>query len=241
MSGDGGAVQTLHSGAPLSLPTGLVLSCDGGLLIVADMTTRAVEEGVDAPDGGAIYAIATAGGTLLALQSDGIYAPSGLALSDDCATLYVTGTNAEGTAALFKLRIDGGSATVVHEGAPLRSPTGLYVDKNEVAWVLDHLAASGGNGALFAIHPDGSVQTTVEGLALGTPGGCTLDAAGTSAIVPTHAEGEAARLNAIELGSGTITAFDVPDALDLAGLRVARDASVFALVDSDGNRIFKIQ
>jgi sugar lactone lactonase YvrE len=239
--GDGGPVQALHSGAPLALPTGLVLSCDGELLIVADMSTRAVEEGVDSPDGGAIYAIATSGGTLAALQSDGIYAPTGLALSDDCATLYVTGTTAEGMAALFKMRIDGGSATVVHEGAPLRAPTGLYVDKNEVAWVLDHLASSGENGALFAIHPDGSVQTTVEGLALGTPGGCSLDAAGTTAIVPTRAEGEVAQLTSVELGTGNVTLFDVPDALDLAGLRVARGAPVFALVDQDGNRIFKIQ
>ncbi|HZO12761.1 MAG TPA: hypothetical protein VFB62_05875 [Polyangiaceae bacterium] len=237
---EGGAATVLHSGAPLALPTGLVLSCDGGRLIVADMSTRAIEDGVDAPDGGALYSIATSGG-FSALNAEGIYAPSGLALSDDCETLYVTGTTAEGMAALFTLPIGGGSAAVVHEGAPLRAPTGLHVSKDGVAWVLDHLAAGGENGALFAIHPDGNVQTIVEGLALGTPGGCSLDATGTAAVVPTRAEGEPARLNSIELGSGKVTAFDVPDALDLAGLRVARGAPVFALADQDGNRIFKVQ
>src|SRR5262245_16099732 len=56
---DGGAASALHKGPPLSLPTGLVLSCDGATLVVADMTTRSMEEGVDTPDGGALYTIAT--------------------------------------------------------------------------------------------------------------------------------------------------------------------------------------
>jgi sugar lactone lactonase YvrE len=238
---DGGAATTLHAGAPLSLPTGLVLSCDGATLIVADMAMRSAEEGVDTPDGGALYSIATSGGTLSPLMAEGIYAPSGLAVSFDCATLYVTGTTAEGMAALFKLPIQGGTATIVHEGAPLRAPTGMYVDKTEVAWVLDHIAGSSDHGALYAIYPDGNVQAVMEGLALGTPGGCSLDSAAGTAFVPTRAEGEPARLTTIELATAKVTPIDAPDVLDPAGLRTAREAPVFALVDHDGNKIFKVK
>jgi hypothetical protein len=177
-------------------------------------------------------------------MADGIYAPSGLALSDDCVTLYVTGWTAAGAPALFKLPIDGGTATVVHEGAPFQAPTGMYVDKTEVAWVLDHLASSGDNGTLFAVSPDGSVQQVIEDLSLGSPGGCSLDSAGGTAFVPTKSdksEDGPAQLTTIELATGTVTPIDAPEVIDPAGLRTARGAPVFALVDHDGNSIFRVK
>jgi DNA-binding beta-propeller fold protein YncE len=229
----GSTAQELASGDPLGAPIGLVLSCDGKTLYVADL----------GGDAGAVLGADTASGMLSDLGATAIVRPGGLAMGPDCKTLYVTGHAADGTAALWRLPIGGGAAQVVWMGAPLSSPTGLHVDDEGVAWVMDHRAAGkSGDGVLFAIPSDGSAANEViSGLAMGTPGGVSLTAGGGTAVMPTRDREGHAQLTTVDIASGQTDQVPAPDMIDPAGLRTARGAGVFAVVDSEGGAIFRAE
>lgn len=237
---DGGPVTVLHTGAPFGNPTGLVLSCDGETLFVADQQLESAEDdGEESEDRGAILTIATSQGPPTELSTRGISTPAGLALSTDCATLYATGQNDEGQPALFSVPTEGGIVTTILAGDPLVSPTGMHVDKDGVAWVLDHLAVGDrGAGVLFAISSDGRHQIVASGLLMGTPGGVSLSSTGGMAYVPTTDSDGNGQLTGINLTTMAVTLIPASTVSDPAGLRTARNASVFALVDSQGGAIF---
>lgn len=250
VASSGGTAEPMHAGAPLGYPTGLVMSCDGATLFVADQGIASMpsepdadEElaGVEGPDGG-LYTIATAGGAPERLAADGIAIPSGLAMGPDCATLYVTGWNADGEPALFSVPATGGAARTIHAGAPLRSPTGVHVDADRVAWVMDHLAGNEqGEGVLFAITEDGETTPVIGGLRMGTPGGVSLVAGGGTAVIPTRDEAGDGQLITVHIATGEMTVVPAPDMEDPAGLRTARSAGVFAVVDSEGSAIWRAE
>jgi DNA-binding beta-propeller fold protein YncE len=226
VSSDPGSTPTpLASGDPIEAPMGLVMSCDGSTLYVADM---------GGPIGG-IFAIATAGGQPTALDAPGLTRPGGLAMGPDCKSLFATGRLDDDTPALFQVPIAGGAARVVYQGAPLERPTGLYVDNQGVAWVMDHTAQGpGGEGSLFAILSDGSKATVVmSGLRMGTPGGVSLTAGGGTAVMPTRDEDGKAQLTSVDIATGAVTQLPIDIAVP-AGLRTARKAGMFAVVDQGG-------
>src|SRR5258708_35679187 len=76
-SAPGSTAETLTAGDPLAHPSGLVLSCDGKTLYVADM----------GGDNGAVLSQSVDGGTPSDLGATGILRPTGLAMSHDCKTL----------------------------------------------------------------------------------------------------------------------------------------------------------
>ena len=229
----GGSLDEISSGDPIDLPIGLVMACDGKTVYVADM----------GGDSGALLSVATAGGTATNLGVTGMIRPSGLAMSADCKTLYATGKTEDGLPGLFTISIAGGPASAVYLGDPLVSPTGLHVDHEGVAWVMDHLAAgASGEGVLWAIPSDGSMATEViSGLHMGTPGGVSLTAGGGTAVMPTRDATGQAQLTAVEIATGEMTQLSTPDIQDPAGLRSARSAGVFAVVDSEGGAIFRAE
>jgi DNA-binding beta-propeller fold protein YncE len=218
---------------PLELPIGLVLSCDGSTLYVADMGGET----------GAVLALPTAGGAVSVLAISGIVRPSGLAMAADCKTLHASGRTEEGEPALFSMSIDGGSATVIYKGAPLESPTGLHVDDDGVSWLMDHRAAgAGGEGVLWAIPADGSAATEVIGdLRMGTTGGVSLTAGGGTAVMPTRDRDGNAQLTSVNITTGEMTQLAAPDMIDPSGLRTARKAGVFAVVDSEAGAIYRAE
>jgi hypothetical protein len=116
----------------------------------------------------------------------------------------------------------------------------LHVDTDGVAWVMDHNAFGPiGEGVLFAIPSDGASATVVvDDLRMGTPGGVSLTAGGGTAVMPTQNEDGASQLTAVEIESGTITQIPATSIVAPAGLRTAREAGVFAVVDSDGSAIY---
>jgi DNA-binding beta-propeller fold protein YncE len=229
----GSTPSALASDQPLEVPIGLVLSCDGSTLYIADM----------GGESGAILSLATAGGTASDLGATGIVRPGGLAMSHDCKTLVATGMTADLQPALFTISTSGGAASVVWMGAPLVSPTGVHIDDKGVAWVMDHLAAGqNGEGVLFAIPSDGSAATeVVSDLRMGTPGGVSLVAGGGTAVIPTLDHDGHSQLTSVNIASGAIAHLATPDLLDPAGLRTARQAGVFALVDSEGGAIYRAE
>ena len=227
------APKPLAAGDPLEAPLGLVMSCDGSTLYVADM----------GGDVGALLAVSTAGGPAAALEATGLTRPGGLAMGPDCKSLFATGRLDDGTPALFQVPIGGGAARIVYQGAPLVSPTGLHVDSQGVAWVMDHIAQGAqGEGVLFAIPSDGSKATEVmSSLRMGTPGGVSLTAGGGTAVMPTRDENGAAQLTSVDIATGAVTQLPTPDMADPAGLRTARKAGVFVVVDSEAGTIYRAE
>lgn len=220
----------MMASAPLSMPTGLVLSCDGSTLYVGDAGAES----------GGLYSISAQGGALSELVASGLAQVRGLAMGPDCKTMFVTGATEEGTPALFSLALAGGPATVVFAGEPLSSPTGLHVDREGTAWVMDHLAVGeNGPGVLFAIPASGGeAREVASSLRMGTPGGVSLTAGGGTAVMPTRDENGAAQLTAVSIDTGEMVQIPAPAMIDPAGLRTAREAGVFAVADSEGDAIF---
>ena len=238
----GGAVTPLHVGAPLGNPTGLVMACDSATLYVADLG-QALDEEAEAPaTEGAVFAVDAASGALSALQATGISRASGMALSDDCTTLYVTGWTMAGEPAVFTVAVGGGAAQVLLAGEPLVSPTGIHVDKDGVAWVMDHLAeGQNGSGVLFAVASDGVATEVISDLRMGTPGGVSLDSTGATAVMPTLNDEGQGQLTTVQLATGDVVHVAAPMMRDPAGLRTARNAPIFAVVDSESHTIYAAQ
>ena len=238
-SAPGSAAEALTIGAPLASPMGLVMSCDGATLIVADLATS----NADGTQIGALLSLPVGGGVVSDLGATGIERPAGLAMGPDCKTLYITGRTTDGKPGLFSMSIAGGGASLVYGGDPLVSPTGLHVDKGGVAWVMDHRAqGSAGAGVLFAIPADGSSANEIASdLRMGTPGGVSLTAGGGTAVIPTRDREGVGQLTTVNITTGETTQVSAPDMVDPAGLRTARGAGVFALVDSEGGAIYRAE
>ncbi len=240
VSAEGGSVTKLAGGPPLENPAGLLLSADGGTLYVADIGVRAGEAGDDAEAASqsVMYSLSVGGGgALAAVNADGIAEAAGLALGPDGETIHVTGYNAAGLPGLFRLPPGGGAAEEILVGAPLESPTGVYVDSDGVSWVMDHHPSRALGGALWAITPAGEATEVVGNLGLADPGGVSLVAGGGTAVIPNTTEDGAGQLTTVNIESGEQTVVASPMKAP-AGIRTAREAGVFAIADSEGDAIY---
>ncbi|MBX2810385.1 MAG: SMP-30/gluconolactonase/LRE family protein [Myxococcales bacterium] len=231
----------IHVGAPLAAPMGLVMDCDGSRVFVADRSRSAEDD--NGQETGAIYTISTSGGALTELPTSGIGIPSGLALNSDCSELYITGTTPDGEPALFTLSASGGSARVVVKGEPLGGITGVHVDKDNVAWVLDHTSGQGASsdGVLYAITRDGEITVAANNLYFGSPGGVSLASGGETAVIPGATLRGGAALLTINTKTGEVKSLETPEILDPAGVRTAKNAGVFVVVDAQGDAIFRAE
>lgn len=230
----GSTPEVMAVGAPLDMPIGLVLSCDGKTLYIADMGS----------DAGAVLTMPTeAGGAVTDLGASGVDRPGGLAMAKDCKTLYATGRTDAAEPALFSIPAAGGAASVVYKGEPLVAPSGLHIDNDGVNWVMDNRAhGAAGEGVLFAIPSDGSAATeVVSDLRMGTPGGVSLTAGGGTAVMPTRDADGNAQLTSVNIKTGEAVQLPAPGMTDPAGLRTARQAGVFAVVDSEGGAIYRAE
>lgn len=239
----GSTAEEVASSGALDLPIGLVLSCDGSTLYIADLGTGDGTNGEPVAEAGALLAMPVGGGAVSNLNVSNLVRPSGLAMGPDCETLYVTGRASDGTPALMKVPTAGGVASIIWEGAPLVAPTGLHVDDQGVAWVMDHLAiGANGEGVLYQIPTDGTAANEVaSNLHMGTPGGVSLTAGGGTAVMATIGAAGQAELTTIDLASMEVGHVAAPDLKEPAGLRTAREAGVFAVVDTEAGAIYRAQ
>jgi hypothetical protein len=76
---------------------------------------------------------------------------------------------------------------------------------------------------------------------MGTPGGVSLTAGGGTAVMPTRDADGNAQLTSVDIATGVITQLPAPDMADPAGLRSARKAGVFAVVDSEAGKIYRAE
>jgi DNA-binding beta-propeller fold protein YncE len=241
VAASGGAPEILVMGSPLEDPSGLLVSCDGSTLYIADSGIRAGDADLELDDPSSpVYAFDLASATLTALPVDGVAEAASLAMGPDCETIYITGFTADDQPALFTTGLDGATAAVAYSGEPLSSPSGVFVDADRVAWVMDHLPGNMLGGALFAITADGEASIVVDGLALSEPAGVSLVAGGETAVIPTQNEdgdGQLLHVNTRTGESGVVES----TMLNPAGIRTAREANVMAVVDSDGDAIYRAQ
>ncbi|MEM6994148.1 MAG: hypothetical protein AAF721_26780 [Myxococcota bacterium] len=240
-----GDVTPLFVGDPLLYPSDIAASCDGEQVYVSDMGIGSAQTSEFAEDvavtamGGGIHVINTDSGERSNLEATGILRAAGLVLSTDCETLYVTGWTEGGAPALFTVPADGGSATVVAEGAPLLSPTGVHVDENNIAWVMDHLArGDNGEGMLFAINEDGDVSEVVSGLDMGRHGGVSLTPGGTTAVIPVRNDltGDSSLITA-NTETMDVEIIETPDIPHPTGVAAARNAPVMVVAGEYGLHI----
>lgn len=97
-------------------------------------------------------------------------------------TIYILGSDGEGTPALFSVPVEGGTVTEIHSGAPFVEPYGIAVGDG-VVYVADPEA-----GALFAVSvPDGAVSTVTEEL---RPMGAEIGTDGSVVVAGTGASGD---------------------------------------------------
>jgi DNA-binding beta-propeller fold protein YncE len=236
---EGGQASVMAAGPPFEHPAGLLLSPDGSTLYIADIGARAGEVGEDAaePSQSVLYTMSTDGGKPAALAATGIGEAAGLAMGPDDETLYVTGYTPEREPALFTVPASGGGASAVLVGAPLESPSGVFVDSDSVAWVMDHHRSRALGGALWAVTPDGDASEVVGGLGLSDPAGVSLVAGGGTAVIPNRTEDGNGRLTTVHIESGEQTVVESSMRAP-AGIRTAREAAVFAIADAEGDAIY---
>ena len=232
-----GEVRPLHVGAPLAYPSDVTVTCDGSTLLVSDIggasnidATQAFEEGTDEFLGG-IFSLSVEGGDPQPFAATGVARAAGVIVSVDCEYLYISGYTEDGTAAVFTAPVEGGATTVLHQGAPLVAPTGIHVDADDVAWVMDHHArsASGAEGLLFAIDDCGAVTEVVAGLGMGRHGGVSLAPGGVTAIIPVSDDLGGARLVTANTEDGGMGRIPTAEILEPSGIAAARNAPVMVI------------
>jgi DNA-binding beta-propeller fold protein YncE len=232
---DSKTVSALHVGEPLLYPSDLAMSCDGSRLFVADMGLGVPDSEIGDPveplgQAGGVFVMNTEDGSLSPLEATGIARASGAVVSTDCETLYVTGMTEDFQPAVFSVPVAGGAATVIHQGEPLVSPTGVHVDDDNVCWVMDHGARNdSGEGLLFAITLEGDVSEVVGGLGMGRHGGVSLVPGGTTAVIPVRTDHGVSQLVTANTKTGDVQTIETPDIAYPTGTAAARNAPVMVV------------
>lgn len=233
---DSGDVAPLFGGEPFLYPADLAMSCDGATLYVADSGVGVPDSAIGDPaealgQAGGVHVLGTSDGSLSLLPTTGIGRAAGVVVSVDCETLYIAGWTDMEVPAVFKVPVAGGATEVVYEGEPLRSPTGIHVDVNGVAWVMDHAARNdSGEGLLFAVTGDGEISEVVGGLEMGRHGGVSLVPGGTTAVIPTFNDAtRETELITANTETGAVEIIPVPDLAHATGVAAARNAPVMVV------------
>jgi DNA-binding beta-propeller fold protein YncE len=162
--GAGGSPTELAMGAPLVMPLGLDVSSDGQTLYVADPWSAGAS-------GNAIFAVPQMGrASPMLVNGTAGTEPQGVAIADENGSdqLYFSGINPQtGQGAVYKIVAAGaGDATIIAQGAPLITPSGVTVASDGTIYVLDRLGSGDGMGAVLRIK-DGAVDKIASDVRMG--------------------------------------------------------------------------
>ena len=147
------------------------------------------------------------------VTTGGFQSPTDAVSSPDGKTFYFAAYDMEKNPAIFKVSSEPGSA-----------------------------AGDQGEGVLWAIPADGSTATAViSNLRMGTTGGVSLTAGGGTAVMPTKDVEGNAQLTSVNIKTGETLQLAAPAMTDPSGLRTARGAGVFAVVDSEAGTIYRAE
>lgn len=235
----GGEIETLLLGDPLTAPVGISVSPDGARLFIADSAWMVA----DGNGAGAIVTMTSDGGTPSALSGTEGFIPRGLVIADvsDETWLYFTGVDPErGEAGVFRTSLEGGSVETVASGAPFVDPAGLAVTGDGVVYAIDALASTddqSGQAALIKIE-DGAAERFVEGLGVGFPAGVAVPTDASVVLVSgLDPVSKRDRVFLVDPKSGALSVITEPfdDFTQPAGLHRAHDTNTFAWADSEAN------
>jgi DNA-binding beta-propeller fold protein YncE len=158
----GGAITTLHEGAPLVEPRGVAVDPTGDALYIADPS---------AANQGAVFRLAPTGGKPEVIAGSEGTKPTAIDVAMAAGVdLYFTGVDEGGAPAVLKLPAEGGALAPVVTGDPLTSPEGIAVAVDGTIFVTNRSAMK---DQVFAV--EGSALTSlVSDILLGSPAGVAL-------------------------------------------------------------------
>src|SRR5258706_52643 len=167
--------------------------------------------------------------TVTMVASGGFSSPTDAVASPDGRDFYFAAFDAMNTPTVFRTSSQpGGSLDVISAGDPLDLPIGLVM-------------ACDGQTVYVAHMGGGAAPEVIWNLGMVPPGGVSLTAGGGTAVMPTRDDAGHAQLTSVEISTGEMHQLSTPNIQDPAGLRTARSAGVFAVVDSEGGAIFRAE
>lgn len=162
----GGSLTVTASSVPLSYPCSITVTSDGARLLIADLG----DAGSGGPTG-AVYS-STTSGTMTALTSGTPQYPTGVALSTDNTSAYVTGVDpTDGQPGVWQIAISGGGPVQIFKGTPLVYPAGVTVSNDGSVYVADTSGMGATRGAIFRIQDSRAVQINKTPLSMHFPVG----------------------------------------------------------------------
>lgn len=223
----GGATSSLTAGGSIGVPLAVAMSSDGSKVYVAD---PAYGTNVD----GAVFSVASAGGSPTVLTETEGYAPRAVAVAKvgGSDNVYFIGDDkANRQSGIFKDA--SGTISAVIEGSAANDPQAVAAYSDGTLYFID------GSGSVQRIAAGGTTATALPGaarnLAINFPAGIDVSQDGKFLVVPvtdpaTHGESIAR----IDVTSGNVT--QLPLGLsknsESGGIHRAAAADVYAFVDS---------
>src|SRR5579871_1691761 len=233
----GAAATVLASGAPLSSPFGIAVDSAGAHLFIADSS------GTSDPndDSGSVLVMSTTGGAPAPLSGTVGFAPRGVVLvtpTNGTEVVYFTGLDpANGMPGLFSIPPNGGTATVLAEGAPFVDPSGVAVTSAGAAYVADTIATESGTASILEVS-SGAASVLATDLLVGYPAGLALSQDEqvllVSGIDPETHTDEVIRIVLATQATTAITS-GISTFGESAGLHRAPGSEVYAWADSQAN------
>jgi DNA-binding beta-propeller fold protein YncE len=229
VAANGGAIEMLAAGAPLTAPVNIAVSLDGKRLFVAD------------PAANMVFTLPATGGTPSPLSGTEGYLPSGLAVialkGEQSEYLYFSGRDpGSDQAGLFRVDSSGGQPTAIASGEPFSDPAGVAVAESGEAYVVETALGSATSQVIRV--RGGRAEVFVSGIGIGYPAGITLTRDAKTLLVsgvdPASRHDLVYYVDAASAEIRTMTK-TVGQFSDPAGLHRAHNADVFAWADSAAN------
>lgn len=248
VSAEGGNVAFLTEGGPLRSPFGIATSTDGDTLYIAD---SAADE--DGSDRGAIFSLASGGGTPSPVSGTTGLSPRSLEVREEGNSdqIYFTGRTAGGLPAVYKVSAAGGSADELTTGVRSSDFSGIALASNGDAYFVDTTGELDGSARVMVLVSGEDVASVVLGnLRVGYPAGLaitiddqTLWLSGLDPATLTDVlfQIDVNSLDVVDFTGdpNTLTGFREP-----AGIHRAKNVDIFAFADSRagaGGTVFSIQ
>ncbi len=212
MTKEGGSALTLATGGisgttgVLVEPVAMVLSKHESTLFVADAAAVIAAGDTTA---GAIFSLPVAGGTPTVLSHGTVDTPTGLALSSDGLTLFVSGRDAkDGQATIFAVATAGGATTELVKGAPLTAVTGIAASADGTKlFVADQNRLNTADAQVYVMSPSGGSLTALapNGISVSTSSGEGVIERGDGNVVVSSRNGDLAQLTNVAGSNGAVS------------------------------------
>ena len=236
----GGAVTTVHAGAPFVAPFGIATSTDGNTLFVADPASDVADSAGGSEAVGQIFALSPSGGTPTSIMGTTGYSPRGLEVlqQNGVDEIYFSGRDSTGAPGVFKVATGGGTPSALATGSPFVDPSGVAVSAAGDVYVADTTNAESRTATIFLVK-GGTTSVLAEGLRVGYPVGIALaQGDGTLFVSGLNTNTLTDLVVAIDLATKNTSEYTgsaehkIGDFEEPAGLHRAKKSNVFAWADS---------